>query len=146
MINIYRLKRQHSEIKEVIAAVMTLIDGSDVKESAASIPAVLDDVSGLIGSHLRLEDQEVYPILIESTALEIRQTAQQFHDNMGGLAEEFQDYLGRYKKPSDVTTNILRFRYESRRIFERIRYRMQREESDLYPLLTNPETAETQVN
>jgi hypothetical protein len=135
MIDVHGLKRQHAEIGTVIAAAMTAIDRGEVRANAQPITAMLNEMSRLIGSHLKIEDEEVYPVLVNRTEADIRRTARQFRDNMGGLAEEFHNYVARYRSPAAVSADLPLFCYESRRIFERLRYRMQREEHDLYPLL-----------
>jgi hypothetical protein len=141
MIGIDQLERQHGEIDKAMAAAMLAIDAGDASSSATSLATMLGDISRLIGSHLKIEDTEVYPILVESIDPDVSRTAQQFRDNMSGIALEFQAYVERYKVLANVTCDAPRFGYETRRIFDRIRYRMRREEVDLYPLLARPDHA-----
>jgi iron-sulfur cluster repair protein YtfE (RIC family) len=142
MVNVYRLKRQHTEIDKAMAAVMSAIDAGEVSPKATSLTAMLDGIAGLVGSHLKIEDKEVYPILVKSTEPDVSRTARQFRDNMSGIAQEFQGYTERYKVPANICGDTALFCYETRRIFERVRYRMQREENDLYPLLRERATVE----
>jgi hypothetical protein len=141
MISVSRLERQHAEIHKAMAAVMLAIDAGEVSSKATSLTAMLDDISGLVGSHLDIEDSEVYPTLIESMDPDVRRTAQQFRDNMSGIAQEFEGYAEKYRVPGCITSNAALFCYETRRIFERLRYRMKREENDLYPLVGSQERA-----
>lgn len=146
MINVYRLKRQHTEIAKAMIEAMTAIDAGEVPSHAPSIRTLLDEMSGLIRSHLKIEDAEIYPVLVDSVRSDVSRTARQFSDTMGGLAQEFQDYLERYRSPGRIEAQVPLFCYETRRIFERLRYRMQREETDLYPLLTVETEAQAAVH
>jgi hemerythrin HHE cation binding domain-containing protein len=133
--DVHLLETQHAEIDKAMTAVMRAIDAGEVSSQATSLAAMLNDISGLVDSHLATEDNELYPILVKSMDPQVGRTARQFRDNKSGIAQEFHGYIDRYKLPDDVTMNAALFRYETRRIFERIRYRMRREENDLYPLL-----------
>lgn len=141
MIDVEQLKRQHAEIEEVMAGAMRVIGAGEVSSEATMLTAMLADISRLIGSHLAIEDSDVYPILVESMDPDVSRTARQFRDNMSGIAQELKGYAERYQQPADITGDIARFGYETRRIFERVRYRMRREENDLYPLLVHRQPA-----
>ena len=135
MVDIDSMKTQHAEIGKMTADTIGTINTSEVAVKAKAISAFLDDISTRIHDHLAVEDRDVYPVLVESDDKEVRRTANQFHTNMGGLAEEFDSYFARYRSPTDIGRDPWLFTYETRRIFERMQYRMRREETDLYPLL-----------
>jgi len=135
MVDIEAMKTQHAEIGKMMADAIGAISTSEVAVKAKAISAVLDDISTRVHDHLAMEDRDVYPVLVESDDKQVRRTANQFHTNMGGLAEEFDAYFARYRTPADIGRDPWLFTYETRRMFERMQYRMRREETDLYPLL-----------
>ena len=135
MLSIDHMKRQHAEIDAAMADAMRAIDGELPASDMGSVATLLSEISSMIDDHLRTEDGEVYEALIKYDDPEIKRAATQFHKNLGGLAEEFASYFKRYGSQAAIDANPGLFSYETRRLFERMRYRMQREETDLYPLL-----------
>jgi hemerythrin-like domain-containing protein len=135
VLDIESMKGQHAEIGAVMAQAMRAIESGTVTTNAEWFSQLLGDITTKIEDHLKIEDSEVYPLLVESEDAAVRRTAKQFQTNMGGLAEEFASFFRRYRTPAEVRHDPWRFTYETRRIFEQLRYRMQREETDLYPLL-----------
>lgn len=91
MIDVEQLKRQHAEIDEVMAGAMEVIDAGEVSSKTTVLTAMLADISRLIGSHLAIEDSEVYPILVESMDPDVSRTARQFRDNMSGSPRNCRD-------------------------------------------------------
>ncbi len=144
MIDIDSMKSQHSEISKVMADAVLAIDRGAAPSEAEAIRHLLQDISMRVRMHLETEDRDVYPILVQSDDPEVRRKAQQFRTNMGGLAEEFRSYFQRYASPAEIGRDPWLFSYETRRIFDRLKYRMRREENDLYPLLKSAEPAATE--
>jgi hypothetical protein len=137
MIGIDELKQQHSDVREMMDQVMAAIDGGQATTAPGPISKMLGELKARIDSHLKVEDEDVYPVLVNSDNAELKRTATQFRTNMGGLAEEFESYFGRYSSADQISGDPGLFDYETRRLFELLRHRMRREEKDLYPLLAD---------
>jgi|GEM_PF-2372634 len=135
MLDIDAMKHQHAEIGQAMSETMAAIDGGRAASEAPAVAALLGDISSQIHKHLATEDAEVYPVLADSDDPTIERTAKRFQANMGGLADEFDSYFGRYDSAEAIGRDPSLFGYETRTIFERLRHRMRREESDLYPRL-----------
>lgn len=135
MLDIEAMKRQHAEIRDAMNAAMNAIEKGPDDTDAEGLATRLAAIASKIDDHLKAEDEDVYPTLIESTRPEVRRVATQFHENMGGLADEFSSYFRRYGSRSAIDADPTLFTFETRRLFERMSYRMRREETDLYPLL-----------
>jgi hypothetical protein len=135
MIDIDSLKQQHAGISVAMNLSMAAIDGGQTTTDPWAISESLGSLSTCIHDHLKVEDEDVYPVLMDSGNAEVKRTATRFQTNMGGLAEEFESYFERYRSPDQISGDPALFNYETRRIFELLRHRMRREEKDLYPLL-----------
>lgn len=135
MLDIQMMKEQHADILAALSSATQSLDARTASTQPAGISNVLEEVAAQIETHLKIEDTDVYPDLVESSDPEVKRIAEQFQRNMSGIAHEFADYVARYKSPENIAANASLFCYESRRIFERMRHRIQREEAELYPLL-----------
>lgn len=136
MSNLYRLKRQHAEIRKAIASALLTLEGTVVVASKApDLATQLEEIAGLVTSHLRIEDGEIYPFLLQSPDAEVSQAADLFRAQMGGLAQDFAIFARKYAYPGRITAGGAAFCEEARAMFGKLRERMQREESDLYPLM-----------
>lgn len=135
MVDADSLTEQHTAIREAMAEVGLTIDRGNVASHAPALNKLLNEIATKIREHLDVEDQDVYPLLVNSDDSRIEKIARQFQNNMGGLAEEFKGHFRRYNSDVDIVRDVAIFSYETRGIFERLRHRMRREEEDLYPLL-----------
>lgn len=135
MVDVETLTKQHTVIRDAMAEVSLTIDRGNVASHATALDKLLKEIAAKTREHLDVEDQDVYPVLVESGDASVKKTAKQFQNNMGGLAKEFEGYFKRYGSDGDIVKDVPVFCYETRGIFERLRHRMRREEEDLYPLL-----------
>ena len=136
MSNLYRLKRQHAEIRKAIAGALLTLEGTAVVGSKApDLATQLEEIASLVTSHLRIEDSEIYPFLLQSRDADVGRTADLFRSQMGGLAQDFALFAQKYAYPGSITAGGADFCKEARAMFAKLRDRMQREESDLYPLM-----------
>ncbi|MDG4603759.1 MAG: hemerythrin domain-containing protein [Defluviicoccus sp.] len=135
MSNVYRLKRQHSEISKAIDAVLEPIEAGEITGCAPLLAAQLHEIAALVTSHLRIEDKEIYPVLMARQETAVSGLATAFREHMGNLANEFAAFSQRYATAAAIAGEEPAFCQATREIFEKLRLRMQREESELYPLM-----------
>ena len=88
--------------------------------------------STLIG-HLKTEDWALYPALFRHPDAKVSATARRFSDEMGGLANAFAVYSERWTTMT-IQANWRAFCLESQDIIDALVRRIEREESELYPL------------
>lgn len=136
MSNVYRLKRQHAEIRTSIAgALLTLENPAAVSAGAAALAAQIEEMAALVIAHVGIEDQDIYRYLLQSPEAEVSGTAERFRAQMGNMAQEFQAFAQKYATPAKIMVDSAAFGDEARAVFKKLRDRMQREEDDLYPLM-----------
>lgn len=133
MSNLTMLKKQHEEMLTLIQTIEAA--AVSPAKNAAEIAHDINALSGKMKIHLMSEDRFLYPSLAHSENPAIKTTAQQFNQEMGGLAEQFTLFVRQYNISSKITDAQTAFLADSRNIFQIIRERMTREDHTLYPLL-----------
>ncbi len=134
MKNLDMLKRQHGEMLTLIKIIETAAQTSP-EDKAEEIAYSMNALSGKMKMHLLNEDQFLYPSLAKNEKDIIRTTAQQFNQEMGGLAAEFTLFVQKYNIPSKIIAGKSVLAAESRIIFQMIKERIAREDDKLYPLV-----------
>lgn len=125
------LQKQHREILTLLAGLEELVRrGSKPFE----VLMKLGELSGKVKVHLAQEDQVLYPALLRHKDPGIRETAQKFVQEMGGLAEAFGKFKTRYSSLDGLKENPAQFAAELNKIAAALKKRIQAEDQELYPL------------
>lgn len=127
------LTRQHQELLALAASISILLNAPEpnVKE----IAMLLNQLTGKLTIHLAAEDKSLYPELINSADATLQETAQRFQTEMGDLLANFQEYRQKYKTTLDISKNFSLFSTDTVNLFQALQERIDRENSELYPLL-----------
>jgi len=132
--NIPDLKRQHTEVLSLIRNIETLSSGN-IDAAAKDVAYNINALSGKMKMHLLSEDQFLYPGLMNSSDIQIKETARRFSEEMGGLAGAFQSFVKQYNVPFRITNQKDDFLTESKKVFGLIKERIENEDRKLYPLI-----------
>lgn len=136
MNNTANLERQHQDFFNLINKITIYKSEQQVKDNAATISLLLSQLSGKLKIHIISEDQFLYPSLMNSTNLKIKTTSQSFYAEMGGLSQVFEEFKNNFATANKITTNAVTFLSSSQNVFLALRKRIERENNDLYPLLS----------
>lgn len=98
------------------------------------------ELAATLIAHLKSEDWALYPELFRHADAAVAATARRFSDEMGGLASAFAVYSKRWTTMT-IQSNWTGFCSESREIIDALTRRIEREESDLYPLAKKSQKA-----
>ncbi len=135
MSNLDMLKNQHGEVLTMIGNIDTLII-TGPEEKANEIAYNINALSGKLKMHLMSEDQFLYPALMQSKNQAVRNTSQNFNDEMGNLlAGLFSSFVQQYNTPFKILQRKDYFTADSGKIFSQIEERIHREDIKLYPLV-----------
>ncbi|MCC7013188.1 MAG: hemerythrin domain-containing protein [Planctomycetes bacterium] len=129
-----RLREQHSEI---LALARTLADLARLIPTAGHglrLRAALDRWAALLGEHLALEDQRLYPQLLASADPLVSSSARRFSAEMGGLASAFAVFDERWRDASAIEREAASFRGDLDSVTEALTQRILAEENLLYLL------------
>jgi hemerythrin-like domain-containing protein len=125
-----RFMAQHNDILGVAREITEkLKDEAD----ASVLRSLLSSLAGKLNFHLAMEDQVLYPRLMERKDSEANVMAKKFKSEMGGLGEAFLAYNNKWQV-SAIRSNRADFSSESNRIFAALTQRIAKENKELYPL------------
>ena len=96
---------------------------------------LLSKLAGNLKVHLAMEDEAVYPMLLEHKDPEIRSLAQKYMIEMGGLKDAFIEYIDKWTKAFAIQQNPEEFVEATKGIFDALGKRIEKEDSELYILV-----------
>lgn len=127
-----KFREQHAEIlgiaKRVDAAMAKLPD------AAAEVRMELTAMAAKVNVHLAMEDDALYPRLLVHTDPKVRNLAKKFTDEMSGIKVAFQKYTATWNEPA-IRGDAAGFVAATKGLFAALAQRIQRENTELYPLL-----------
>jgi len=130
-----RFSKQHREIVSLCQQLQGYSYKKDSKDDLISMHALQESLNKTLLEHLLLEDSALYPSLFESKNPEIRDTSLRLKEEVlvcGGLHAAYQ------KKYPDIDTieeNMEAYQEDTFIITQVILERIQKEDTELYPLL-----------
>lgn len=136
MIDITILKKQHSELTKIASQIIVCVNENCFPSNADDISRLLNTLAAIASIHLRMEDQMLYPDLLESGNEEAAEKAREFKDKMGAIKEAFATFTLKWTQENAVKDSPEKFREESRDVFDSLLNRITRENVELFPLIT----------
>lgn len=136
MADIHNLSRQHREIRELLTKLSSFTTKDEVEKEAFNIAMLIGQLAGKITIHLSNEDKFVYPKLKDSLDAKARQVSENFSKEMGGLITVFAEFKAKYMSSAKIIANSSQFIIELDQLTKAIIKRSEKEEAELYPLLT----------
>lgn len=127
-------RTQHKELAEIIGAIEGKLGALTSGENAAEARKMLSALSGKLSIHLAMEDKNLYPMMIESGNEGAKKAAQEFMNEMGGLAQAFKDYGAKWPSADAILADPSGFATQTRAVFKAVKERVVREENLLYAL------------
>ncbi len=124
------LRRQHTEI----LALASEIRGALQQDPAGieSIEKLLPALTGKIKIHLAMEDNALYPLLLDAAEAETRRLAADYLNEMGNFTVLFAEYHQKWNSRQKIKDRIDEFSRETQNILNALTKRITREEQGLY--------------
>jgi len=129
-----RFKHQHVDILGGIAALRKLTHHG-IAEHAVDIAHEIKVLSATVTAHLAIEDRILYPLLRRSGNAAIALMAQNYQDDMKGIASTFISFARRWSNATALSRNPEQFRDEANVILRDVHARMLRENREFYPAI-----------
>lgn len=130
-----RFRQQHDELLGLANELAATLDTAKLSTDASTARSVLNQLAGKLLLHLSAEDKHLYPELMASNDDQTRTVAQQFVDEMGGIAEAFTTYNDKWKTASSIQGDPAGFINETKAIYGALAGRIEKENTVLYPLM-----------
>lgn len=127
-------RRQHDEILDIVQSISANLDEEIIVSKHEDTSDLLNQLAGKLLAHLTMEDKVLYPKLLGHEKAEVKNTAKDFMDEMGGLSSVFAQYVEKWKQPTDIRDNPKDFITETNGLFSALGERVDRENNVLYPL------------
>jgi len=136
MTNTENLERQHQDFFDLMNKIAIHKSEQQVKDNASAISLLLSQLSGKLKIHIISEDKFLYPSLMNNTNPKIKTTSQLFYAEMGGLSQVFEAFKNSFATTNKIAANSAAFLDESQKVFLALKKRIEKENKDLYPLLS----------
>ncbi|WP_070000253.1 hemerythrin domain-containing protein [Cellulosilyticum sp. I15G10I2] len=135
MTNINNLERQHREICEAINEIKSFIGKNNIEQDSGEIAKLISLLAGKLKIHLQSEDRFLYPSLLNNSHSEIKQIAEIFIRDMGMISTDFEKYKEQFNTRNKIINNKERLKKETDVVFKILTDRLNKEDSQLYPLI-----------
>jgi hemerythrin HHE cation binding domain-containing protein len=127
-----KFRQQHAEILEIAKSIDACL--AKLPGAIGDVRAHLTALAGKVNLHLALEDEALYPRLRAHPDAKVQSVAKKFTEEMSGIKAAFQKYIATW---SDVAIrgDAAGFVAATKGLFAALGQRIQRENTELYPLL-----------
>ncbi len=90
---------------------------------------------GVLKTHLKGEDEDLYPMLLDHKDEKVRSMAQDFITKMGGIKKVYSDYNDKWKTVAAIKDSPDSFISDTRGLIEALAARIEKEDNQLYALV-----------
>ena len=130
-----RFRQQHDELLGLANALAGELDSTKLANDASPARSALSKLAGKLVLHLGAEDEYLYPALMASSDAETKKTAQEFVDEMGGIATAFIAYKDKWATATTIQSDVDGFINETKAIYGALAQRIDKENNILYPMM-----------
>jgi hemerythrin-like domain-containing protein len=133
MASINNLERQHSEIKDSVLKIKQGINSINITEAVDVLVREINTLAGKLNIHMNSEDKFLYPALIESNDMQLKQMAEKYSLEMGSIHTGFNTYKNRFNTKTKILSDKDGFLKGSKEIIKLLEERVSKEDMYLYP-------------
>lgn len=127
------IKRQHQDILALVEDISGFLNPTSLQENAFQVSLKLGALAGKLMIHLHTEDQHLYPKLLQDA--KSAPATKQFLAEMEEITKIFHTYKTKYNSAKAIKENMVEFIAETENLFYKLKNRIAKEESQLFPLL-----------
>lgn len=129
------LLRQHDEILELADNIMKIIDGGKIEENISEVVKDINTMSGKLRIHLSSEDNYLYPKLLDSEDVKLRDFGKKYYEEMKSVTEKYEEYKYKFNTSFKIKEDIENFKLDTKNVFKVLKDRINKENRELYPLI-----------
>ncbi len=127
-------RRQHDDLLDLMEQISVILSKARFRKELSKLHSLLNQLNGRFSVHLAMEDESLYPSLQEHPDEMVRTVAGHFMGEMGGLFDKFKRYMNTWKLSNSIINDQMEFIRQTERLMDMIKNRIERENSELYPL------------
>ena len=128
-----RYRAQHADLASLAQQLARMVDGLKSDADCDQVRAELNKLAGKLSVHLAMEDDALYPRLKQHEDAELRQAAERFDREMGGVAGAFKAYNQRWDGRA-IKADVQSFAADTKKVMTVLMNRIQQENTGLYAL------------
>jgi Hemerythrin HHE cation binding domain len=129
-----RFRRQHEELLELALEVDAALNPPSFPANARDVRRMMARLKGKLVVHSTMENDALYPRLFQHDDPTIRALAQALFEELGGIYETFAIHHSKWSSVDLIEADPSGYVQHTRDIFDKLRLRMERENTELYPL------------
>ncbi len=128
-------REQHRRILTKARELSQLMSPDKLADDAISARLAVAELAGLINVHLAMEDQGLYPVLLENSDPKVRAEAEKYIAEMGSIGDEFKNYMQTWAYTTAAEDDPKNFVKETQSILAALTNRIYREDNELYVMV-----------
>ena len=126
-IELHTCRQHHTMLRHILNEFP-----SKAPAPGAAMMMLLSRLRAILLRHLKLEDDYVYPALVQSPDEHLRTSARTFRLEMGGVLRAFEDFEKRWPHAEAIDADLEQFWNEWQPLRRALEARMHAEDSGLY--------------
>jgi len=130
-------RRQHEELATAGGELLQELDTDDasIAARAGELRRKVARFAGKLKMHASMENEALYPRLLEHPELRVRETAATLLSEVRDLYSAFDHYARRWPTTASIEAEPRVFAKDTRKVLKTLWMRMCRENDELYPLV-----------
>jgi hypothetical protein len=129
-----RFRRQHDELLELTLEIDAALTVPGFPQNARDVRRMMARLKGKLVVHSTMENEALYPRLLEHSDPTICALAKDLFSELGGIYDTFAAHHAKWTSVEDIEAEPVAYARHTREIFEKLKLRMERENRELYPL------------
>ncbi len=134
MIDTEVYRTQHDSLLKITGDISEFLDVSILTQDARKVHSLLNKLAGKLNVHLAMEDNSLYPKLLEHPQENVRSVSLYYMQEMGNLANSFKSYMSVWGMSQDILDEPAEFIRQTDQMISTLKSRIERENTELYPL------------
>jgi len=129
-----RFRRQHQELLVLASEITKLLDPTKLAQDATEVRRLVAKFRGLLVVHARMENEALYPRLLEHADSAIREKVGAIFKDVGPIYDAVDGYSERWPNAEAIQSDAPGFIKDTKHIMRTLGARVTRENDELYPL------------
>ena len=129
-----RFRRQHEELRGLAFEIDAALRAPSFPGNAREVRRMMARLKGKLVVHSSMENEALYPRLLEHADPAVRALAQNLFEELGGIYDAFAAHHGRWSTVELIEADPAAYARHTQEVFDQLKLRMHRENDELYPL------------
>jgi len=129
-----RFRRQHDELLQLALEIDAALKAPAFPGNVRDVRRMMARLKGKLVVHSSMENEALYPRLLQHPDPAIRAISQELFEELGGIYETFAAHHLKWSSVELIEADPSAYLRHTQEIFSRLKLRMERENNELYPL------------